>query len=170
MIHPCPQCNGQVAETAITCPHCGHQLTEYDREQWVVKSQKLAEKAAADARMNRLLRFGAIALGLVVAYFYFTGSSGNDDGTTRDKGQQCHDATSAKVMTKQLVLKRLKAPSTAEWCNTATDFDARRDGEQWTVTGCVDSQNGFGAMIRMNFVATLKCSPSGWNLVDLATK
>lgn len=41
--------------------------------------------------------------------------------------------------------KRLKSPASAEY-----DLTATRDGGQWVVTGTVDSQNGFGAMIRSN--------------------
>lgn len=46
--------------------------------------------------------------------------------------------------------KLLKAPSTAEF-----DSDATGSGT-WTVSGTVDSENSFGAMLRSNFQCTVK--------------
>jgi hypothetical protein len=46
--------------------------------------------------------------------------------------------------------KKLKAPSTAEFSGTTAT-----GGGPWTVTGQVDSQNSFGAMIRSPFGCTV---------------
>jgi hypothetical protein len=147
-------------------------MTDADRATAKALQQRIEDAAVASARTNKLvnniLRIGGLLLVLYVGYYWITAEKG-DTGATRKSGEQCHDATSAKIMAKQLVGKRLKAPSTAEWCNTARDFEARRDNGQWAVIGCVDSQNAFGAMIRTNFVATLECSPTGWTLVELST-
>lgn len=46
--------------------------------------------------------------------------------------------------------KMLKSPSTA-----AFDSTSESDGGKWTVTGTVDSENGFGASVRSNYQCTV---------------
>lgn len=51
----------------------------------------------------------------------------------------------------------LKSPSTASFPGTILDLDqysVTREGDSWTVTSYVDSQNSFGAMVRASFTAT----------------
>lgn len=61
---------------------------------------------------------------------------------------------------KQAVTSNLKAPSTAQFPGTFLDPDEGweyyKDGDVYTVTSYVDSQNGFGAMIRSSFVVQIK--------------
>lgn len=72
---------------------------------------------------------------------------------------------------KQFVTDRLKAPSTAKFRNYFED-----DGEvnvsggpsEFTVISSVDSENGFGAMLRSEFVCTVThVSGGNWRLVDV---
>lgn len=73
---------------------------------------------------------------------------------------------------KEFVEDRLKAPSTAVFRNYFED-----DGEvtvtgsgsgPYTVRSSVDSQNGFGAMLRSDFVCTVEnTSGDSWHLIDL---
>ena len=65
----------------------------------------------------------------------------------------------AEIMARTFVKRSLKSPTTAQFPD---DSDApvtsvRLDGEkwQWRVTGYVDSQNGFGAMVRSKYYVTL---------------
>lgn len=51
----------------------------------------------------------------------------------------------------------LKSPSTASFPGTVLDLDqysVTREGDSWTVTSYVDSQNSFGATVRTVFTAT----------------
>ena len=83
----------------------------------------------------------------------------------------------AWIMAKQFVTDQLKAPSTAEWGSV---FKGTYQDPQNCVTalsdnhfrckGWVDSQNGFGAMIRTRFVCTVKyVGDSKWSLVSLTS-
>lgn len=54
----------------------------------------------------------------------------------------------ARDACREAVEDRLKAPSTAEFSDEESEKAA--DGE-YTVTGAVDSQNGFGAMVRNTY-------------------
>ena len=74
----------------------------------------------------------------------------------------------ACVMAQVFVEQQLKAPGTAKFqlCKDAT---IRRSGDQFTVRSYVDSQNSFGAMLRMDYVAVVEWTGGdNWRLVDLA--
>lgn len=51
---------------------------------------------------------------------------------------------------KQFVKARLKAPSTAKFPGCG-DMGYERDGDAWKVSGYVDSENSFSAMLRSQF-------------------
>ncbi len=80
------------------------------------------------------------------------GSSGQDDGSA-----------SATAGCEELVKDRLKAPSTAEFSGESADGSAG----SYTVTGDVDSQNSFGAMLRSHFTCTVHSSGNEWKLDDM---
>ena len=73
-------------------------------------------------------------------------------------GEDCddygHDRFQAWVDAKHVVEKRLKAPSTAEFCDFS-DGSVSQDDNTWTVRGTVDAQNGFGAYIRADYVVKI---------------
>lgn len=64
-----------------------------------------------------------------------------------------HDKFDAFVIAENAVKKKLKSPSTAQFCTT-TEATIGRNGNTWTVKGWVDAQNGYGATVRANFVVT----------------
>jgi len=61
----------------------------------------------------------------------------------------------ASVMSHQFVTDRLKSPSTAEFSSQNQEIIIQKDDSTWVVTGHVDSQNGFGAMIRSSFICEI---------------
>lgn len=94
------------------------------------------------------------------------GSDGADDAPSADE----LDAGAFDVCT-QFVKDRLKSPSTAKFRNFYED-----DGEvvvthaadTYTVSSTVDSENGFGAMLRSTFRCEVRhVSGTSWRLVDL---
>ncbi len=62
------------------------------------------------------------------------------------------DQYDIKVIAEQEVEERLKAPSTAKFSN----IEVTKTGSTWVVTGYVDAQNSFGAMIRNRFRVEIK--------------
>jgi len=58
---------------------------------------------------------------------------------------------SAQIACENLVSDQLKSPATAEYNDKAVG-----KGSRWTVTGTVDAQNGFGAMLRSSFQCVVK--------------
>ena len=81
-----------------------------------------------------------VALGVIGV---LVGGSGDDDGSS--------DAGLAEYACETQVKENLKSPSTADFVGT----NATGTGP-FTVTGEVDSQNGFGAMVRSSFECSVR--------------
>ncbi|UIU47042.1 hypothetical protein [Microcystis phage MinS1] len=95
---------------------------------------------------------GAVVLAAVAAIGAGCGSSDPTPGM-------------AEVMCEDFVDDRLRSPSSAEFPDPVT----RKSGTQtWVVEGAVDSENGFGAMIRSTYTCEVRYAGDDvWRLVDL---
>lgn len=129
-VRHCDACDGLVAREIRTCPHCGHVLP--------------AAPGASPSLLTWLVAL--VVCGLFVrACTTDDGSSGSGDReyTSGSAVAACHD----------FIDKRLKAPATADyqWVPEVTGSGAG----PWTVRGYVDSENSFGAKLRMNFDCTV---------------
>jgi hypothetical protein len=62
------------------------------------------------------------------------------------------DQSHMQVIAENEVKENLKAPSTASFSNISVS----QNGNTWTVTGYVDAQNSFGAMIRSSFKVVIE--------------
>lgn len=72
----------------------------------------------------------------------------------------------ARDVCEQFVERRLKAPATAEF----SESTVMQGGGEWVVEGDVDSENGFGALIRSEYSCTVRPydeEATDWELVDL---
>lgn len=70
----------------------------------------------------------------------------------------------AVVMCEEFVSDRLKSPGSAEFGRaSATSAGAGT----WRVRGAVDSENGFGAMMRTDYVCVVSADGDTWTLEDL---
>lgn len=111
---------------------------------------------------------GGTAAGLIVMLFlvgivvYSCSAGGNDSGND----DSSNDEIGAEVMCEQFVTERLKAPSTAEF--PGADSVVVTGDDQYKVTASVDSENGFGAMIRTDYVCLINDNgDETWTLVSL---
>ena len=85
------------------------------------------------------------------------GGSNNDSDTPSD--------TDARFMCRQFVEDRLKSPATADFTDeTVTTLS----GDRFRVTGLVDSQNSFGALVRSNFSCAMRYDgEERWTLTSI---
>ncbi len=93
--------------------------------------------------MGCLVVLGAVVIIIIIATIA---------GALSGSGETPYDANwsgEAIAQCEDLVREDLKAPTTAEF-----DTNATGDGT-WTVTGTVDSENSFGAMLRADFQCTV---------------
>lgn len=64
------------------------------------------------------------------------------------------------------VESQLKSPSSADFSG-ATGSTITNSGDTYNVSGTVDSQNGFGAMVRSAFSCELREVGDNWDLVNV---
>ena len=68
----------------------------------------------------------------------------------------------AWVCAQNIVQNSLKSPSTAEFCSVTEATVYANGGNDYTVVGYVDAQNGFGAVVRESFIVTLTLTENGY--------
>jgi hypothetical protein len=89
-----------------------------------------------------------------------SGDSGDGDGDGRSDGM-------AKVMCENFVEDRLKSPSSADFSGIF-DTTITGSGTDYTVSGYVDAENIFGAMLRSNYTCEIRDSGNDkWTRVSL---
>lgn len=69
--------------------------------------------------------------------------SGCSSAAVEDEPYDMNNAIEANAQCEHFTKGRLKSPASAEF-----DLSSTYAGDAWVVTGTVDSQNGFGAMLR----------------------
>ena len=79
-----------------------------------------------------------------------------------------HDEFDAVAAAEKTVKSNLKAPSTAEFCKHK-EYTITCSGDTWTINGYVDAQNGFGAMLRNDFIVKITFTSSTAYTIDLCS-
>jgi len=85
-----------------------------------------------------------------------------------DSGSSGPDEFGAFYISKQFVEKRLKAPSTADFCSYSDATVTDLGGGRFKVIAYVDAQNSFGAKIRTNYTCVVKSTDGDtWSLESI---
>jgi len=126
-----------------------------DEEQVEDEEEADEEQAPTKRKAPAWFVIGAVVLVLgCCGFFYFKSTS--DEGKPDDLG--------AQTVCQTFVERRLKAPSTAKFSHAKVT----NDGTTWTVSGSVDAENSFGAMLRHNYVCTVRpAAGENWSLQSL---
>lgn len=93
------------------------------------------------------------------------GQSIFDDWSTESKSNYSSSSskeTDAKICAVKAVEDTLKAPSTAEFCSYSEMEATNLGGNEWKITGYVDAENSFGAMLREYWTVRLTLTDSGF--------
>lgn len=108
------------------------------------------ERSAEAAKKKTSPAAAAVVLVLlgIGGIFAATRGGGGDSEDGRDD-------IGAAIVCENFVEDRLRAPSTAEFPSTS-DYDISGSGSVYTVRGYVDSENGFGAMIRSDWTCVVQ--------------
>lgn len=114
--------------------------------------QKLPSGAAKSRGRSlepgQIVAFAMLAVVAVLLVFVIATTSGADDATPYNPD----NASEARAQCEDLVTTNLKAPASAEFGT----IEATRSGGEWIVTGYVDAENSFGAMLRTDFQCTVR--------------
>jgi len=136
----CPECNKQVSDAAKTCPHCGFQLISND----ITKKPK---------KVNGCLSILIIAAAVLTIFFIigFFGDDSSSDSTNSTNNFLAYNYA------EDFVKQKLKSPSTAIFPGVSEKNEHIIDlgSGKYKINSWVDSQNGFGAMLRTNFSCTI---------------
>ena len=79
-----------------------------------------------------------------------------------------HDKYDAIVVAKTIIKRKLKSPSTAEFCKSS-EYTVNCSGNTWTIKGYVDAQNSFGAALRNDFTVKFTFTSSNNYTIDLCS-
>ncbi len=134
----CPACRKDVDVKATKCPYC-----QSDTRTWFKKHQ-----------------VGLIILGFlfvpILPAFISQGTSGSTSVQTNPEPINEVKYQSARILAKSIVAKiPLTSPSTAKYNYPTTKVDPT-DPNLFEVSSYIDSQNGFGAMVRTYWSMKLK--------------
>lgn len=114
---------------------------------------------------------GILLLSAIGISLSFLGNTSRDPNITKEISQE-NESESAKYTAKRIIEAGLKAPSTAQW-PPMNQFVVRRfdfaGSPALEVSGYVDAQNSYGAMIRTSFKTTLLKSGREWVHVETKT-
>lgn len=102
---------------------------------------------------------------LAIFMFTVTGCGGEP------KPKKEHSTASASVMAEELVKQKLKSPGSAKFASVYDQQISDLGEGRYRITSYVDSQNSFGALIRTNYVCTVKyAGENKWVLEEFQVK
>ncbi len=160
----CPFCAEQVQDAAIVCKHCGRDIPG---EKSSVDRLEVSSGTTSSVRSKAA---AAVALGGILLYVI---SQSQTDATPRPADEsstpkRTDESSTAVVMCEEFVTRRLRSPSTAEFPLLDSSFVTETQAD-FLVRSYVDSQNGFGAMVRTQFECRVRSKGNKeWELVDLS--
>lgn len=131
-LRPCKGCGREISPFVTKCPGCGHPNVDG-------KDLGIALGCLGVAAVAWFLCCGGFGLG----------NSGRHGGAVHQP-----DEFDAQVMAEKFVRKELLSPATAEF--PREEITTRKVGpSSWEVRGAVDSQNGFGAVVRTRYTTVV---------------
>jgi hypothetical protein len=147
----CKECGSMVSNKAGACPSCG-----------------------AKPRKSIGTFSGLIIIGMAVWFFAKVFGGGSSSTVANSQVDKCDDPTMAFVMSQNFVKKNLKSPSTADfpYINNDGVRVSKISDCNYQVIGYVDSQNGFGAMVRSSYSVNMESTTDGkkWTARNLIIK
>jgi hypothetical protein len=171
---PCPTCGREVATTAKACPQCGRPDPGREEREVDLEVERLnappppRPKMAAKDKAQVVQVLLAVALFVGVCSLCNRGSdrTASSASSTSADWRTADNSTTACIRSERAVKAYLRSPGTAEFpgmfegCPSVSPLG----GGRYQVRSWVDSQNGFGAVVRSTYTATMvQTGPSDWH-------
>lgn len=157
----CPFCAETIHIDAIVCKHCGRDLLNpAPMNQPAIQALPIREIKKAN---NSASALGALVLLIGCAVVAVLCSQSN-----KNTASQKPTEMDACYMAQQFVQENLRAPSTAKFPSCYDVSVTTLSATQYSISSYVDSENGFGAMLRTGYTAKVEyVGDDKWNLIDL---
>lgn len=156
----CPECQNKISDSALICPKCGLAINRTVKDQIAAASKKSTSiKIAIAVAIGILIIAAALSSNPTNPPSATSTATPKTDEEVRRKKHCQGDGSAiwdAEYMAKQFVTDGLKSPSTAKYPEIKATYTG---GCSFFVTGKVDAQNVFGAMLRNNFTIKLTYRP-----------
>ena len=106
---------------------------------------------------------------LLIAWFTYKALSYSPaPSALEQKTERLGDDDGAFLIAQEFVTDELKAPAEHPWSTRGDGVAIKPVGDAWVVRSYVDWQNDFGALIRTEYTAVVRCRSDGrWELVGL---
>lgn len=160
----CPTCKKPVSSSAHSCPHCGGLLSD----EWEIKGRERY-------KVERAVRIGCgivilLPVAAIILVIAFSPRLTPEEQVARKRQQYCsiEGRTAAHSASRELVKQKVRSPSTATFPG-GDEFVKWNGSCNFWVVGFVDSQNGFGAIVRTRYETTMTYLPDTnvWQLTDV---
>lgn len=161
----CAKCGEENRRDETTCESCGAVFSKvdeaissgYERNKFLARAAHLARSSDQENKGGFIASIVALAVPVVLVIFVWKTMFPIDDSASNKAG--CGDGAMAFVMSQKFILRELKAPSSAKFPSSAV---VTKVGEcSYSVAAWVDSQNGFGAIIRSDYHVIMEASRDG---------
>jgi len=135
-----------------------------------LRSRRYADQPNDDESV-KLVKFSAVVVAVIVVVGLLWASAGagkkSNSTSATPVSYSKPDNADAITFAQTFVKRLLKAPSTASFPWSFNEYDVSDlGGGRWRVSGYVDAQNGFGAMLRSRWTVEMQVEGSTWKLVD----
>ena len=157
----CRFCGTKVEDEVVICPSCGKAIPNdsYSKQLDTKPVERQGELVANNAEVDN----GKLVVSSYSAsnISYPSTSVPNMEITDHNNEERMQ----AALFAQSIELKVLKAPATAVFPPLDTMVISGSNGI-YNVSGYVDSQNSYGAMIRSTFTYNVEKTPEGWRCTD----
>lgn len=166
----CPECGKEISDKAASCPNCGCPIGESGEAQEATeyyRGSSGGKSGSGNGGCGKAILIILAIIGGLILIGTCSGGSGSSSGSSNNWNTESWAKSYAQIIVKD----NLKAPSTAKFCNTAREMTAKNmGGSKWKVTGWVDAENSFGAMIRSDFEVVLELNSNGATKISCTIK